>query len=80
MGWLKFSRVNILLTTGSPSSKIITNGLFANLFAVRPRATGENNLATHSVADHMEIVNLSKSRNGKFASCPLREHTMGSHN
>ena len=34
MSWLKFYRARLLLTTGSPLSKITTDGLFAHLFAV----------------------------------------------
>jgi len=65
--------------SGSPLLKSTTDGLFAHMFAVRRRAMGENNRATNSVADHMEIIEALESRDSELASRLVREHTMRLH-
>ena len=65
--------------SGSPLLKSTTDGLFAHMFAVRRRAMGENNRATHSVADHMEIIEALEARDSELASRLVREHTMRLH-
>ena len=65
--------------SASPLLKSTTNGLFAHMFAVRRRAMGENNRATHSVVDHMAIVSALEARDSETASRLVREHTMGLH-
>jgi len=65
--------------SGSPLLKSTTDGLFAHMFAVRRRAMGENDRATHSVADHMEIIEALEARDSELASRLVREHTMRLH-
>ena len=65
--------------SGSPLLKSTTDGLFAHMFAVRRRAMGENNRATHSVADHMGIIEALEERDSELASRRVREHTMRLH-
>ena len=65
--------------SGSPLLKSTTDGLFAHMFAVRRRAMGENNRATHSVADHMEIIEALEARDSELASRLVRVHTMRLH-
>ena len=65
--------------SASPLLKSTTDGLFAHMFAVRRRAMGENNRATHSVAEHMAIINALEARDSELASLLVREHTMRLH-
>ena len=65
--------------SGSPLLKSTTDGLFAHMIAVRRRAMGENNRATHSVADHMGIIEALEERDSELASRRVREHTMRLH-
>lgn len=55
------------------------DGLFQHMHAVRRRAMGENDRATRSVVDHMEIIEALESRNADLASKLVREHTMRLH-
>jgi DNA-binding GntR family transcriptional regulator len=65
--------------SGSPLLKSTAEGLLAHMYAVRRRAMGENDRATHSVADHMEIVDSLESRDSELAARLVREHTMRLH-
>ena len=65
--------------SASPLLKSTTDGLFAHMFAIRRRAMAENNRATHSVAEHMAIINALEARDSELASRLVREHTMRLH-
>ena len=65
--------------SGSPLLKSTAEGLLAHMYAVRRRAMGENDRASHSVADHMEIIDALGSRDRELASRLVREHTMRLH-
>ena len=56
-----------------------TDGLFAHRCGVRGRAMGENDRATQSVADDMEIIEALEARDSELASRLVREHTMRLH-
>ena len=65
--------------SGSPLLKSTAEGLLAHMYAVRRRAMGENDRASHSVADHMEIIDALESRDRELAARLVREHTMRLH-
>jgi len=65
--------------SGSPLLKSTAEGLLAHMYAVRRRAMGENDRASHSVADHMEIIDALGSRDRELAARLVREHTMRLH-
>lgn len=59
--------------------KDITDGLFLHMHAIRRRAMAEGDRASHSVVDHMEIVEALENRDAGLASRLVREHTMRLH-
>ena len=65
--------------SGSPLLKSTAEGLLTHMYAVRRRAMGENDRATHSVADHMEIIDSLEARDSELAARLVREHTMRLH-
>ena len=65
--------------SGSPLLKSNAESLLAHMHAVRRRAMGENDRATHSVSDHMEIIDSLDARDSDRASQLVREHTMRLH-
>lgn len=69
----------ILELSGCALLKSTADGLFQHMHAVRRRAMGENDRATRSVVDHMEIVEALEARNADLAGTLVREHTMKLH-
>jgi len=69
----------ILELSGCALLKSTADGLFQHMHAVRRRAMGENDRATRSVVDHMEIVEALEARDADVASRLVREHTMKLH-
>jgi len=65
--------------SGSPLLKSTAEGLLTHMYAVRRRAMGENDRATHSVADHMEIIDSLEARDSELAARLVRDHTMRLH-
>ena len=59
--------------------KIVADGLFQHMFAVRRKAMGEGDRANRSVVDHMGIIEALESRDGDLAAKLVREHTMKLH-
>lgn len=59
--------------------KSMADGLFLHMHAVRRRAMGENDRATRSIVDHMEIIEALERREAARASDLVREHTMRLH-
>lgn len=59
--------------------KEITDGLFLHMHAIRRRALTEGDRASHSVTDHLEIVEALEARDPNLASRLVREHTMRLH-
>ena len=57
----------------------MANGLFLHMHAIRRRAMAENNRSTHSLAEHMEIIEALEHRDANLASRLVREHTMRLH-
>ncbi len=57
----------------------MSDGLFLHMHAVRRRTMGESDRATHSVVDHMEIIEALEARDADLASRLVREHTMRLH-
>jgi DNA-binding GntR family transcriptional regulator len=69
----------ILELSGSELLKSTADDLLTHMHAVRRRAMGENNRASRSVADHMEIIEALETRDAELASRLVREHTMRLH-
>lgn len=69
----------ILELSGCAMLKTITDGLFLHMRAVRRRAMGENDRATRSVVDHMNIIDALESRDTVLAAERAVEHTMRLH-
>ncbi len=68
---LELSRCELLLNTA--------NNLFVHMHAIRRRAMGENDRATRSVVDHMNIIEALESRDPDLAAKRVREHTLQLH-
>lgn len=75
---IKFHQM-ILELSGSELLKSTAGDLLTHMYAVRRRAIGENNRASQSVADHMEIIEALETRDAELASRLVREHTMRLH-
>ena len=75
---IKFHRT-ILELSGVVALGTLADALFIHMHAVRRRALGENDRASRSVAEHMEIIEALESRNGDLAANLVREHTMRLH-
>ena len=59
--------------------KTMADGLFQHVHAVRSRAMGEDDRATRSVVDHMNIIESLEARDADLAARLVREHTMKLH-
>ena len=57
----------------------MADGLFMHMHAVRRRALEENDRASRSIVDHMEIIEALESRDADLAARLVREHTMRLH-
>ena len=68
---LELSRCSLLKTTA--------DGLFEHMHAARRRAMEEDDRASRSVVDHMEIIEALEARDGDLAERLVREHTMRLH-
>ena len=75
---IKFHQM-ILELSGSELLLSTASSLLMHMHAVRKRAMGENNRASRSVADHMEIIEALEERDAELASRLVREHTMRLH-
>lgn len=69
----------ILELSGCSLLKTTADGLFEHMHAARRRAMGENDRASRSVVDHMEIIEALEARDGDLAERLVREHTMKLH-
>jgi len=69
----------ILELSGCALLKTTADGLFEHMHAARRRAMGENDRASRSVVDHMEIIEALEARDGDLAERLVREHTMKLH-
>lgn len=69
----------ILELSGCALLKSTADSLFQHMHAVRRRAMGEDDRATRSVVDHMEIIEALECRDADLASRLVREHTMRLH-
>ncbi|MEM8952357.1 MAG: GntR family transcriptional regulator, partial [Pseudomonadota bacterium] len=69
----------ILELSGCSLLKTTADGLFEHMHAARRRAMGENDRASRSVVDHMEIIDALEARDGDLAERLVREHTMKLH-
>lgn len=69
----------ILELSGCALLKTMADGLFEHMHAVRRRAMGEDDRATRSVVDHLEIIEALETRDANLASRLVREHTMKLH-
>ena len=69
----------ILELSGCSLLKTTADGLFQHMHAVRRRAMGEDDRATRSVVDHMEIIEALEARDADLAGRLVREHTMKLH-
>ena len=69
----------ILELSGCSLLKTTADGLFEHMHAARRRAMGENDRASRSVVDHMEIIEALEARDGDLAARLVREHTMKLH-
>ena len=75
---IKFHQM-ILELSGSELLRSTADDLLMHMHAVRRRAMGEDDRASRSVADHMEIIEALESRDSELASRLVREHTMRLH-
>ena len=69
----------ILELSGCSLLKTTADGLFAHMHAARRRAMEEDDRASRSVVDHMEIIEALEARDGDLAGRLVREHTMKLH-
>lgn len=69
----------ILELSGCRLLKTTADGLFTHMHAVRRRAMGEDDRASRSVVDHMEIIEALERRDADVAARLVREHTMRLH-
>lgn len=70
---------HIMELSGCGLLKTTADGLFVHMLAVRRRAMGEDDRATRSVVDHMEIIEALERRDADRAGRLVREHTMKLH-
>ena len=56
--------------------KTIADGLFVHMRAIRHRAMAEGDRVSHSIVDHMHIIEAIEDRNSELADQLVREHTM----
>jgi len=70
---------HILELSGCSLLKTTADGLFEHMHAARRRAMEENDRASRSVVDHMEIIEALEARDGDLAERLVREHTMKLH-
>jgi len=75
---IKFHQ-SILELSACPLLCSSAEDLFIHMYAVRRRAMGEDNRASRSVADHMEIIEALEARDAELASRLVRDHTMRLH-
>lgn len=81
----EYSEANILFhqmileMSGCKMLKTLADGLFMHMHAVRRRALEENDRATRSVVDHMEIIEALEARDPDLSERLVREHTMRLH-
>ncbi len=69
----------ILELSGCSLLKTTTDQLFMQMAAIRRRAIHEDDRASKSVSDHLEIINALEARDADLASNLVREHTMRLH-
>ena len=69
----------IMELSGCGLLRTTADGLFVHMLAVRRRAMGEDDRATRSVVDHMEIIEALERRDADRAERLVREHTMKLH-
>ena len=69
----------ILELSGCALLKTTTDQLFMQMAAIRRRAIHEDDRASKSVSDHMQIIDALEARDADLASNLVREHTMRLH-
>ena len=69
----------ILSLSGCKLLKTTADGLFYHMLAVRRRAMAENDRASRSVVDHMEIIEALEARDSELAGRLVSEHTFKLH-
>ena len=69
----------ILEMSGCRLLAAMADELFVHMHGVRRRALEENNRATRSVVDHLEIIEALEARDANLAARLVREHTMRLH-
>ena len=75
---LRFHQM-ILDMSGCKLLSEMAGGLFVHMNAVRRRAMAEDDRATRSVVDHMQIIEALEARDADLAASLVREHTMRLH-
>ena len=70
---------HIFKLSGCLLLKTTADGLFHHMFAVRRRAMAEDDRASRSVVDHIEIINALEMRDVELSGRLVREHTMKLH-
>lgn len=69
----------ILELSGCALLKTTTDQLFMQMAAIRRRAIHEDDRASKSLSDHLEIINALEARDADLAANLVREHTMRLH-
>ncbi len=75
---IKFHQT-ILELSGCALLKTTADQLFMQMAAIRRRAIHEDDRASRSVSDHMQIIDALEARDADLASRLVREHTMRLH-
>ena len=75
---IKFHQT-ILELSGCALLKTTADQLFMQMAAIRRRAIHEDDRASRSVSDHMQIIDALEARDADLASNLVREHTMRLH-
>ena len=55
----------------------MTEALFIHMRAIRTRTIGEDNRASRSIIDHMNIIEALEARDTDLAERLVRDHTLG---
>lgn len=55
----------------------MTEALFIHMRAIRTRTIGEDNFASRSIIDHMNIIEALEARDTELAERLVRDHTLG---
>jgi len=67
----------IIRMSGCELMTVLTENLFIHMRAIRAVTMSQDNRATRSVVDHLNIVEALEARDGDLADRLVREHTLG---